>query len=189
MAMVIERKKRTRSAGEQEPGEGGCTSVGEPEPGEGGSTSNDAFIKVINKRGKKKKTDISISQPVSLHKSCSLSNINDVESMFDSSDSCILCGEDSAQSTSIQCRSCKHFYHLKCCDVKPEAFNSVKSVCELFGWRCEACRIIDTDTISVLKAEITELRDAIKLFQSAQTASTPPTALPSASSAPLPPNL
>ena len=68
------------------------------------------------------------------------------------------CHSDSSTDSSIQCSRCNHYYHLHCCGVPADVHSIATKMFKLLGWTCEACRLIDHDTIRSLQREIETIR-------------------------------
>src|SRR5688572_5422816 len=106
---VMSDRKRSRSVGEDLADRG----VGD----ENLSAGDQPFITVVSKRGsKKKKTDsVPLSQPAGFaprNQPAYLEEENDPACV-----ECVFCGVPADIPSSLRCRTCRHCYHLACCDI------------------------------------------------------------------------
>jgi hypothetical protein len=55
-------------------------------------------------------------------------------------ESCAYCGENVCLQDSLNCTFCDHFFHPRCCSVKPNDFIKIKPFLTVISWTCQQCR-------------------------------------------------
>jgi len=110
--------------------------------GEGDITNLEPFSSVVVRKGKRVKKNIittaTLSQPN--QNASLLSGSTCSVSTSASCEPCVFCSKKCDTIASIQCDTCEHFYHLKCCGVNSCDFGGIQTVVAALGWTCKACR-------------------------------------------------
>src|SRR6267154_3287478 len=99
----------------------------------------------------------------------SVRNATTDESPGHSNETCVFCAEACVDSNSISCEGCDHWYHLECCGVKGEDAFLVKTLMNVLGWTCRACRKDSFNIIKKLQTEVELLRSAQLLLKAVDT--------------------
>jgi hypothetical protein len=79
---------------------------------------------------------------------------------------CVFCAQTTKiQRESIQCDSCLHFYHFRCCGVADDDIDLIRRFASFAGWACRAC-------LGDIRLEVLKLRKEVSALRS-ETAKCP----------------
>ena len=82
---------------------------------------------------------------------------------------CVFCDEICLACSSIQCVECLNYYHLHCCGITKNLFQTATAICKLLSWTCDGCRIATNEEIKKLRLDIADLRKKNELTSTACT--------------------